>query len=79
MVYDRLREATVPSKTKGKAKKIEGSIRASVSFDQDEYDGLKQIAESNRVSIAWVVREAVSKYLSDPVPLPGRKGLGVEP
>lgn len=68
----------MPSKTTRTAKRIEGPIRASVSFDQDEYAGLKQIAESNRVSIAWVVREAVSKYLSDPVPLPGRKGFGVE-
>lgn len=57
-------------------KKKEGPFRASVSFDQDDYAELKGIAESKRVSIAWVVREAVAKYLSDRTPLFGRKGQG---
>ena len=66
----------MPSKAATRAKKTEGPVRASVSFDQDEYAELKEIAEKNRVSIAWVVREAVANYLSDRKPLFGRKGPG---
>jgi len=66
----------VSSKATTKRKRTEGPVRASVSFDQNEYAGLKKIAEYNRVSIAWVVREAVAGYLSDRTPLHDRKGPG---
>ena len=63
-------------KTKTNKQEAEGSVRMSVSFDQDDYAELKAIAESKRVSIAWVVRDAVVDYLTARVPLFGRKGRG---
>lgn len=41
----------------------ERTIRASVSFPEDQYEELERIAQSQRVSLAWVVREAVQSYL----------------
>lgn len=46
-----------------------GSIRVSVSFDAEDYAEIKNIAEANRVSAAWVVREAVTRYLDSRTPL----------
>jgi predicted transcriptional regulator len=39
------------------------AVRASVSFSHEIYDSLGKIAEAKKVSIAWVVREAVDSYL----------------
>lgn len=44
-------------------------IRASVSFEREDYAELERIAEEKRVSVAWVVRDAVSRYLSERSPL----------
>jgi metal-responsive CopG/Arc/MetJ family transcriptional regulator len=41
-----------------------GSVRASVSFPTKYYQEIEKIALANRVSVAWVVREAVIEYLS---------------
>lgn len=41
-----------------------GSIRASVSFPVNYYQEIERIANDKRVSVAWVVREAVIEYLS---------------
>lgn len=51
----------------------EGSVRVTVSFDADDYGHLKVIAKSMRVSLAWVVRDAVSDYLDARSPLFARK------
>lgn len=45
------------------------SSRASVSFEPEQYSLLEQIAEQKRVSVAWVVREAVDRYLTEQWPL----------
>lgn len=45
--------------------------RASVSFPPEIYKTLEDLAAQKKVSIAWVVREAVEKYLGDQVPLFG--------
>ncbi|MDR0586244.1 MAG: ribbon-helix-helix protein, CopG family [Treponema sp.] len=45
--------------------KIEGCEdirRLSVSFSHKTYDSLEEIAASKKVSIAWVVRDAVEIY-----------------
>jgi len=47
------------------------AIRASVSFPPDVYKTLEDIAQQKKVSMAWVVREAVDKYLDDKWPLLG--------
>jgi metal-responsive CopG/Arc/MetJ family transcriptional regulator len=39
------------------------TVRASVSFSQDMYAFLGEVAARKRVSIAWVVREAVESYI----------------
>jgi metal-responsive CopG/Arc/MetJ family transcriptional regulator len=49
----------------GKAK----STRTSVSLRQEDYDEIERIAERKKVSIAWVIRDAVERYLSQQSPL----------
>jgi len=63
-------------KTTAGRTRSEGPVRASVSFDQHEYAELKAIADSKRVSLAWVVREAVARYLDDRTPPYGRNDRG---
>lgn len=50
-------------------KKTDGTVRLSVSLDADDYSELKKIAGGNRVSIAWVVRAAIARYLDARAPL----------
>ncbi|NLF09577.1 MAG: ribbon-helix-helix protein, CopG family [Pirellulaceae bacterium] len=38
-------------------------VRASMSLPQDLYEKIERVARTNKVSIAWVVRDAVEKYL----------------
>lgn len=47
----------------------ERTVRASVSFPEDQYAELERIAQEQRVSLAWVVREAVQTYLVQRWPL----------
>jgi metal-responsive CopG/Arc/MetJ family transcriptional regulator len=47
----------------------ERTVRASVSFPEDQYAELERIALDQRVSLAWVVREAVQTYLVERWPL----------
>ena len=41
----------------------------SVSFDAADYEDLRKIAGEKRVSLAWVVRDAVAAYLYRRSPL----------
>lgn len=45
------------------------TVRASVSFPEDQYAELERIAQEQRVSLAWVVRDAVQTYLVQRSPL----------
>jgi len=45
------------------------TVRLSVSFDEADYEELQRLAEQKKVSVAWVVREAVERYLSNRNPL----------
>ncbi|CAG1011468.1 hypothetical protein BURK2_04272 [Burkholderiales bacterium] len=45
------------------------AARASVSFPGELYSELEKIADSKKVSLAWVVREAAAKYVADQYPL----------
>ena len=40
-----------------------GVRRVSVSFDASDYEELRKIAAEKRVSLAWVVRDAVTAYI----------------
>lgn len=39
------------------------SVRATISFPADQYATLEEIAKQKKVSLAWVVREAVENYI----------------
>lgn len=45
------------------------SHRLSISLNDEQYRQISDIARRNRVSIAWVMREAVERLLSDQQPL----------
>jgi predicted DNA-binding protein len=45
------------------------SHRLSVSLTADQYQHLSELAQKNRVSVAWVVREAIERLLRDDMPL----------
>jgi predicted transcriptional regulator len=40
------------------------TVRASITFPPDLYESLEEIAKQERVSLAWVVREAAEKYVA---------------
>lgn len=43
--------------------------RVSVSFTPEQYDYLTRMAQRKKVSIAWVVRDAVDKLVTEDAPL----------
>ncbi|NWK43347.1 ribbon-helix-helix protein, CopG family [Ralstonia pickettii] len=53
----------------------EAAVRASVSFPPELYRLLEQIALQKKVSIAWVVRDAAERYVSDQSPILKQKNL----
>jgi metal-responsive CopG/Arc/MetJ family transcriptional regulator len=63
--------------TKGRhaqPKRSTKTTRASVSFPNDVYETLERIAKDRRVSVAWIVRDAVEKYVNEQWPLLGGRG-----
>ena len=52
---------------KGKSMKVQSTsaVRASISFPPDIYRTLEEIAKRKKVSLAWVVRDAAEKYVTD--------------
>jgi hypothetical protein len=61
----------MPAKKRGAKPESDVMPRASVSFPPEVYKYLEDLAAQKKVSIAWVVREAVEKYLADQFPLFG--------
>ena len=55
-------------------RKTSKSVRVSVSLPPDDHAALTEIAKEHRVSLAWLVRTAVEKYLSTRAPLFARRG-----
>jgi len=50
-----------------------------VSFPPVVYATLEQIAKDKKVSVAWVVRDAAEKYISDQWPLfAGNSGVQID-
>jgi CopG-like RHH_1 or ribbon-helix-helix domain, RHH_5 len=45
------------------------SVRASISFPPGLYETLEELAKQKKVSVAWVVRDAAEKYVTDQRPL----------
>ncbi len=46
-----------------------GVRRASVTFDAQDYTEMETLSKEKKVSVAWLVREAVSQYLRERTPL----------
>ena len=50
------------------------TVRTSVSLSEEHYGRINEIAEQNDVSVAWVIRKAIQKYLdaqqNEQIPLP---------
>jgi metal-responsive CopG/Arc/MetJ family transcriptional regulator len=42
----------------------DSTVRTTVTIPKNDYDEIEKIARDKRVSVAWVVREAVADYLS---------------
>jgi len=47
------------------------SVRATASFPPDVYRTVEALAKQKRVSVAWVLRDAVQQYLRSQWPLLG--------
>gem|GEM_PF-539666 len=56
---------------KAEVEKTQGTslVRASISFPPDVYETLEQIAKQKKVSLAWVVRDAAEKYITNKRPV----------
>ncbi len=65
---------TTKAEHAAKAKVQPKMPRASVSFPPELYATLERIAKEKKVSVAWVVREAAEKYVSDQWPLLAEEG-----
>ena len=53
------------TKRAAKAALTADTTRASISFPSVLYTALEELAKKKKVSLAWVVRDAVEKYVSD--------------
>jgi predicted transcriptional regulator len=45
------------------------SVRTSVTIDSVDYEELQRLAEQRKVTVAWMVRDAVEQYLVAKTPL----------
>ena len=45
------------------------NCRLSVSLTRQQYKQLTKVAKTHKVSVAWVIREAIERLLKDDVPL----------
>jgi len=52
-----------------KSESVAASVRATITFPPDLYATLEEIAKQNKVSLAWVVRDAAEQYLAGKWPL----------
>jgi hypothetical protein len=59
---------TATQKRRGEGK-TGAQPRASITFPPELYKTIEDLARRKKVSIAWVVRDAVEKYVADEWPL----------
>lgn len=57
------------TKRKASPAAAKSMVRTSVGFPRDLYRTLEQIAEKQKVSVGWIVRDAAEKYIADRWPL----------
>ena len=53
----------------GRKANSEPPTRASVTFPAEVYSSLEIIAKQKKVSMAWVIRDAADRYVSEHWPL----------
>jgi len=46
-----------------------GSIRLTISLSAKQHEYLERAAKQRRVSLAWVVRDAILRYMDSETPL----------
>ncbi len=51
------------------------SVRTSVSIPQELHEEVERIAARQQVSVAWVIRQAVKKFVEAERPLFAERGL----
>lgn len=49
--------------------KSKSTVRTTVSVPEGDYAELERIAQRKKVSVAWVIRDAVERYLRNELPL----------
>lgn len=69
VVQSRALHSTMATTKQTKSLVKKPTTRLSVSFPTEVHKTLEQIAEQQKVSVGWVVRDAVEKYVSDRWPL----------
>jgi predicted transcriptional regulator len=54
------------TKGSGQSTKVPSTstVRASISFPPDIYESLENLAKQQKVSLAWVVRDAAERYIA---------------
>lgn len=57
------------TKRKASPAAVKSMVRTSVGFPPDLYRTLEQIAEMQKVSVGWIVRDAAERYVADRWPL----------
>ena len=62
------------TKRKAKTATPKRMARMSVGFPPELFHTLERIADQQKVSVAWIVRDAAEKYVSDRWPLLASKG-----
>lgn len=70
------KEHPMPIRKSRQCDKKRDPVRVSVTFDCRDYDELQAIAQEKRVSVSWVVRDAVGSYLGERSPLFRRESGG---
>ncbi|MGQ0714401.1 MAG: ribbon-helix-helix domain-containing protein [Gemmatimonadaceae bacterium] len=51
------------AKPSRRAAKDDSAPRLSITLPREEYDELQRLAVNQRVSLAWIVRDALTTYL----------------
>jgi metal-responsive CopG/Arc/MetJ family transcriptional regulator len=50
-------------------KKRPSTVRFSITLPKEQHKELERLSDRKRVSLAWVIRDAVEKYLEAQAPL----------
>ena len=57
------------TKPRAVAQQSQKSVRTSVTLPPELHETLERMAKGKKVSVAWVIRDAAEKYVSEQWPL----------